>query len=198
MNIDAPLRNVDVDHARPVAQLHPEAIEAMLDRGSISDWRLLVEEIRRQPWGRLARLVDDIASRGEHYGVDQLMHRSCARAATPTPARAGGSRPGCERCATKRDSRCARSLSSRAHRNHGCRHTRTPESRRPPPCSAGSRPCCTITSIGTIPATDGEETSDRPRRIPRSRRGGHHPQRRFTVFGFPPGRLTCSGSGTCT
>lgn len=74
------MRNVDVDHARPVAQLHPDAIEAMLDRGSISDWRLLVEEIRRQPWGRLARLVDDIASRGEHYGVDQLMHRSIVRA----------------------------------------------------------------------------------------------------------------------
>jgi DNA-binding transcriptional regulator YiaG len=70
---DAPIRNVDVDPSAPVSDLPAEAVETLLDRGSLSDWRVLAAEIRRSPWGRIARLVEEIVDWGEHYGVDALM-----------------------------------------------------------------------------------------------------------------------------
>lgn len=79
MRIDAAIRNVTVDSTCPVSALHPEVVEIMMDRGSLSDWRLLVAEIEREPWGRIARIVENVASWGEHYGVDRLMGRVIAR-----------------------------------------------------------------------------------------------------------------------
>ena len=43
-------RNVDVDPASPVDEWPAEAIETLMDRGSLSDWRRLAEAIRRNPW----------------------------------------------------------------------------------------------------------------------------------------------------
>lgn len=80
MNIDAPIRNVDVNASQRVAELHPEAVEIMMDRGSLADWRLLATEIRSRPWGRIAHLVENIAGWGEHYGVDLLLQRVVERA----------------------------------------------------------------------------------------------------------------------
>ena len=80
MNIDAPIRNVDLDLTGSVAELHPEAIETIMDRGSLADWRLLSAEIEREPWGRVARVVENVAGWAEHYGVDPLMQRVIARA----------------------------------------------------------------------------------------------------------------------
>jgi DNA-binding transcriptional regulator YiaG len=50
-----------------------EAIETVVDRGSLSDWRQLAEAIRRNPWGPAARTTETVAGWGEHYGVDALM-----------------------------------------------------------------------------------------------------------------------------
>jgi DNA-binding transcriptional regulator YiaG len=66
-------RNVDVDLDAPVDTWPAEAIEIILDRGSLSDWRRLSAAIRENPWGPAARTVENIASWGEHYGVDALM-----------------------------------------------------------------------------------------------------------------------------
>ncbi|MGH2888815.1 MAG: helix-turn-helix domain-containing protein [Solirubrobacteraceae bacterium] len=73
-------RHVELDPGLPL-ELHPaEAIEAMLDRGSLSDWRRVAAEIRRDPWGRVARIVETITSWDEHSGVDALMREVIVRA----------------------------------------------------------------------------------------------------------------------
>lgn len=73
--LDAPLRNVVVAPGSGIGDLPAEAIEIVLDRGSLSDWQRIAAEIRRQPWGRVARTVEAIVAWGEHYGVDVIMHR---------------------------------------------------------------------------------------------------------------------------
>jgi transcriptional regulator with XRE-family HTH domain len=66
-------RNLDFDPSAPVDEWPAEAIETIMDRGSLSDWRRLAAAVRRSPWGKVARTVETIASWGEHYGVDALM-----------------------------------------------------------------------------------------------------------------------------
>lgn len=66
-------RNVDFDPRAPLDEWPAEAIETVIDRGALSDWRPLLEEIRRNPWGAAARTAENVASWGEHYGVDALV-----------------------------------------------------------------------------------------------------------------------------
>jgi len=66
-------RNVDVEPGTPVRDWPAEAIETAIDRGMLSDWRLLANEIRRDPWGGVARTVETVIGWKEHYGVDALM-----------------------------------------------------------------------------------------------------------------------------
>jgi DNA-binding transcriptional regulator YiaG len=66
-------RNLDLDTTQPMDRWPAEAIEAVMDRGSLSDWRRLAQEIRRNPWGPAARTAETVAGWGEHYGVDALM-----------------------------------------------------------------------------------------------------------------------------
>lgn len=73
-------RNVDADASAPVEEWPAEAIEIALDRGSLGDWARLANAIRRDPWGRVARLVETVTGWQEHYGVDALMQRVIARA----------------------------------------------------------------------------------------------------------------------
>jgi DNA-binding transcriptional regulator YiaG len=73
-------RNVDFDDSSPVDEWPAEALETVMDRGSLSDWRRLADAIRRNPWGPAARTVATIAAWGEHYGVDAIMTRVIRRA----------------------------------------------------------------------------------------------------------------------
>jgi DNA-binding transcriptional regulator YiaG len=66
-------RNVDFDATAPVDEWPGEAIETVIDRGSLSDWRHLATAIRRNPWGPAARTVEAVVAWEEHYGVDALM-----------------------------------------------------------------------------------------------------------------------------
>lgn len=66
-------RNLDFDQRAPLNEWPAEAIETVIDRGSLSDWRPLLAEIRRDPWGAAARTAENVASWGEHYGVDALI-----------------------------------------------------------------------------------------------------------------------------
>jgi len=66
-------RNVDFDPTAPMDRWPAEAIETVVDRGSLSDWRRLADAIRRNPWGPAARTAETVAAWGEHYGVDALM-----------------------------------------------------------------------------------------------------------------------------
>ncbi len=66
-------RNLDFDTAQPLDQWPAEAIETLIDRGSLSDWRRLAQAIRGNPWGPAARTAETVVAWGEHYGVDALM-----------------------------------------------------------------------------------------------------------------------------
>ena len=68
-------RNLDFDLTAPVDEWPAEAIETVIDRGSLSDWRDLADAIRRSPWGPAARTAETVVSWGEHYGVDALISR---------------------------------------------------------------------------------------------------------------------------
>jgi DNA-binding transcriptional regulator YiaG len=66
-------RNLSFDATQPLDRWPAEAIETVIDRGSLSDWRELAQAIRRNPWGPAARTTEIVVGWGEHYGVDALM-----------------------------------------------------------------------------------------------------------------------------
>ena len=66
-------RNLDFDPTAPMDSWPAEAIETVIDRGSLSDWRRLADAIRNNPWGPAARTAETVAAWGEHYGIDTLM-----------------------------------------------------------------------------------------------------------------------------
>lgn len=66
-------RNVDVDEDAPLDTWPPEAIEILFDRGNLSDWRRIAAAVAQDPWGPLARTVEEIAGLDTHYGVDRIM-----------------------------------------------------------------------------------------------------------------------------
>ena len=66
-------RNVDLDVGAPMDDWPGEAIETLIDRGSLSDWRRLGGAIRDNPWGPTARTAETVISWEEHYGVDRLL-----------------------------------------------------------------------------------------------------------------------------
>lgn len=73
-------RNLDFDPTAPMDLWPAEAIETLIDRGSLSDWRRLAEAIRRNPWGPAARTAETVTSWDDHYGVDALMSNVIRRA----------------------------------------------------------------------------------------------------------------------
>ncbi len=73
-------RNLDFDTDLPLDDWPAEAIEIVIDRGSLSDWRRLADAIRSNPWGPAARAAETVAGWGEHYGVDALMGNVIRRA----------------------------------------------------------------------------------------------------------------------
>jgi DNA-binding transcriptional regulator YiaG len=66
-------RNLDFDTTQPMDLWPAEAIETVIDRGSLADWRELARAIRHNPWGAAARTTEIVIGWGEHYGVDALM-----------------------------------------------------------------------------------------------------------------------------
>jgi DNA-binding transcriptional regulator YiaG len=82
-------RNVDASPDQPVSEWPLEAVQTALERGSLSHWRRLASEIREQPWGPVARAVEEVLSYSRPYGVAPLMERviSTARGAAETAER---------------------------------------------------------------------------------------------------------------
>ncbi len=66
-------RNVEVDDAAPLDVWPPEAIETLIDRGSLSGWRRLAAALAQDPWGPLARTVEEMIGLDSHYGVDRIL-----------------------------------------------------------------------------------------------------------------------------
>jgi DNA-binding transcriptional regulator YiaG len=72
-------RNVDVDESAPLATWPPEAMEILVDRGNLSDWRRIAAALAQDPWGPLARTVEEIVGLDCHYGVDRILERVLQR-----------------------------------------------------------------------------------------------------------------------
>lgn len=72
-------RNVDVSPDDPVVEWPLEAIQAALERGSLSHWQRLASAIREQPWGAVARGVEEVLTYSRPYGVALAMERVITR-----------------------------------------------------------------------------------------------------------------------
>ena len=69
-------RNVDVPAGAPPSTWPYEAIVATIERGLIQDWAVLTREVRRDPWGAVARQVSDYLEDRQPAGVGPLLARA--------------------------------------------------------------------------------------------------------------------------
>lgn len=79
-------RNVRASPKDRVSTWPQEAIQTALERGSLSDWRRLAKAIRKQPWGPVARKVEEALTYSRPYGVAPMMERVMERARKETEA----------------------------------------------------------------------------------------------------------------
>jgi DNA-binding transcriptional regulator YiaG len=73
-------RNLDVTPAAPVETWPTEGFLAAIERGFLSDWRRIVAAVRRDPWGPVARRLEQALEVSEAYGTRPLLERALARA----------------------------------------------------------------------------------------------------------------------
>lgn len=66
-------RNVTVDPAAPVEQWPFEAVVTAVERGGIRDWRRLAAAVADDPWGPVARQVEEAVALTEPYGTGPLL-----------------------------------------------------------------------------------------------------------------------------
>lgn len=81
-----PLRNVDLDPDAPVEAWPFEVVQTLIERGGLSDWRLLIKEIQRSPWGVTSQRVAEALSISRPYGTAELFEKAIADARTTTVA----------------------------------------------------------------------------------------------------------------
>ena len=73
-------RNVDADPSDDVTTWPYEALVTTIDRGLVPDWQPILREIRRSPWGRVARRVEHFLIYREPDGVGTLFRLAVDRA----------------------------------------------------------------------------------------------------------------------
>jgi len=73
-------RNLTVTPDDPVASWPTEAIATALERGGLEHWRPIAVEVRRDPWGPVARALEEVLGYCRPYGVAELMETALARA----------------------------------------------------------------------------------------------------------------------
>ncbi len=71
--MSTPLRNVDADLRAPASDWPFEAVLTVLERGGVNSWFELASEIRVDPWGAVARKVEEALAIAHPYGVEPLM-----------------------------------------------------------------------------------------------------------------------------
>jgi DNA-binding transcriptional regulator YiaG len=69
-------RNVDVSPTDPVSAWPLEAIQTALERGALGDWRRLAAAIQAEPWGPVARRVEEVLGYSRPYGVAAAFERA--------------------------------------------------------------------------------------------------------------------------
>jgi hypothetical protein len=73
-------RNLDITPDAPVSSWPTEAVQAALERGDLEHWRRIVAEVNRDPWGRIARQLEEVLSHSRPYGIADAMDVAIARA----------------------------------------------------------------------------------------------------------------------
>ena len=73
-------RNVDVSPDDPVETWPVEAITTALERGSLRHWSRIAAAVARDPWGPVARSLEQALDCVEPYGVAVGMRRILAQA----------------------------------------------------------------------------------------------------------------------
>jgi DNA-binding transcriptional regulator YiaG len=73
-------RNVDASPGDPVEQWPQEAVQAALERGSLKYWHRLAAAVQAEPWGSVARAVEEVLTYSRPYGVATLMERVVQKA----------------------------------------------------------------------------------------------------------------------
>lgn len=80
-------RNVDIAPDAPVEAWPTEGVIIALERGSLRDWRRIASAVRADPWGPVARRLEDALAVTSPYGTAELMRRALARARRDAEAR---------------------------------------------------------------------------------------------------------------
>jgi DNA-binding transcriptional regulator YiaG len=73
-------RNIDASPADPVSGWPIEAIQTALERGGLSDWRRLATAVGNEPWGPVARRIEEVIGYSRPYGITDAMEGVIARA----------------------------------------------------------------------------------------------------------------------
>jgi DNA-binding transcriptional regulator YiaG len=72
-------RNVDASPTDPVSSWPQEAVQTALERGGLNDWRRLAGAIQAEPWGPVARRVEEVLAYSRPYGVAAAFERAIAQ-----------------------------------------------------------------------------------------------------------------------
>lgn len=73
-------RNVDASPDDPVSEWPLEAIQTALERGGLEHWRRLADAIGAEPWGPVARSVEEVLAYSRPYGIAPTFERTISRA----------------------------------------------------------------------------------------------------------------------
>jgi DNA-binding transcriptional regulator YiaG len=73
-------RNVNATPADPVESWPFEGVLSAVERGSLVDWRRLMAAVRRDPWGSVARDLEQALEVARPYGTAVLLERALQQA----------------------------------------------------------------------------------------------------------------------
>lgn len=73
-------RNVAASPSDDITTWPYEALVIVIERGLVSDWQPVFAELRRRPWGPVARQVERIAAATDDPAASQLFSHAVARA----------------------------------------------------------------------------------------------------------------------
>ncbi len=68
-------RHLDIGSDAPVEAWPTEGVMTALERGGLSDWRRIARAVRADPWGPVARRLEDALAAKRPYGVAPLMNK---------------------------------------------------------------------------------------------------------------------------
>lgn len=71
-----PFRNVEGSRTDSLETWPYEALVATLERGGVREWRPVLAEIRRRPWGVVARQIEQYLDYGDDHAVVALFSRA--------------------------------------------------------------------------------------------------------------------------